>query len=238
MHGPSLIAIAHRGASAYVPENTVAAFDHALELGCVHVELDVRLSADGVPVVIHDATLDRTTNGHGPVAAQPWLELRCLDAGSWMHPRFAGLRIASLDEALAAIWPRATPLLELKEPIAPAIIEPLLRKHGAMEDALIGSFDPNILLPFRRRFAGLHLAVHAQQWSGDLLATCRRLAASVVVLNVTAVNVDHVRAARQANLEVWVYTVNDVGLLAACAAMGVRGVITDQPDLVRRKRAI
>lgn len=236
MHGPNLIAIAHRGASAYVPENTVAAFDHALELGCTYVELDVRLSADGVPVVIHDATLERTTNGRGPVSAQPWIELRCLDAGSWMHPRFTGLRIASLDEALAAIWPGATPLLELKEPIDPAVIEPILQKHGASEDAIVGSFDPAMLLPFRRRLARLHLAVHAQQWDTDLPATCRRLAASVLVLNVEAVNMAHVRAARQANLEVWVYTVNDVGVLAACAAMGIRGVITDRPDLVRRKR--
>ena len=92
--------IAHRGASALAPENTMAAFRLAVEAGADLVELDVRLSADGHPVVIHDAYLSRTTDGLGPVARTPLAALQRLDAGSWFAPRFAGERIPTLDEVL------------------------------------------------------------------------------------------------------------------------------------------
>ncbi|NMC71778.1 MAG: hypothetical protein GYA57_17165 [Myxococcales bacterium] len=93
--------IAHRGASAYAPENTLAAFRQARDLGADWFELDCTLSADGHVVVIHDDTLDRTTSGHGPVEALPLAELQRLDAGGWFGPEFAGEPIPSLDAALA-----------------------------------------------------------------------------------------------------------------------------------------
>ena len=93
---PPLI-VAHRGASGLAPENTLAAFRLAIELGAPAVECDVHLSADGIPVVIHDAQLDRTTNGKGPVAEQPFAALQTLDAGGWRDPRFAGERLPALD---------------------------------------------------------------------------------------------------------------------------------------------
>ena len=109
-----MIAIAHRGASTIAPENTIAAFDEALSLGCRAIEFDLRLTSDGTLVVLHDETVNRTTNGRGRVRDHTQLELMRLDAGSWLHPRFAGTRIPSLDEALRCILPRATPVLELE----------------------------------------------------------------------------------------------------------------------------
>jgi glycerophosphoryl diester phosphodiesterase len=88
-----VFAVGHRGASAYAPENTVAAFDEAIRLGAKAVEFDLRLTADGYPVVLHDDTVNRTTNGSGPVAHLSRFDLLRLDAGSWMHRRFAGTRI-------------------------------------------------------------------------------------------------------------------------------------------------
>ena len=100
MRHPSFTIIAHRGASAYAPENTLAAFDKALDLGAAHVEFDLHFSADGQVVVIHDDTVDRTTNGSGAVAALTLAQLKSLDAGSWFAAQFSEERIPTLVELL------------------------------------------------------------------------------------------------------------------------------------------
>ena len=92
--------IAHRGASSYAPENTFAAYDRALAIGVDHVELDVHFSKDGHIVVIHDDTVDRTTDGSGAVVEHTLAELRSFDAGSWFAPQYAGERIRALGEVL------------------------------------------------------------------------------------------------------------------------------------------
>jgi hypothetical protein len=136
MSSSPVFAVAHRGASAYAPENTVAAFDEAVRLGARAVEFDLRVSADGIPVVIHDPTVDRTTSGTGRVADLDLLDLRRFDAGSWLHRRFGGTRIPTLEEALLAIGPYAMPVIELKVPPPPSLID-LLRKYDLEQDALV-----------------------------------------------------------------------------------------------------
>ena len=96
--------IAHRGASAWAPENTMAAFEKAVELGADGIEVDVQLTADRVLVVMHDDTLDRTTNGNGPLSRKTLAQLKDLDAGSWFDPKFAGEQIPTLQEVL--VWAR------------------------------------------------------------------------------------------------------------------------------------
>src|SRR4029434_6055203 len=95
------LVIAHRGASSYATENTIAAFDLALQMGARHLELDVHLTRDDYLVIIHDDTVDRTTNGTGPVASQTLAELQGLDAGSWFGAAFVGTRIPTLRAAFA-----------------------------------------------------------------------------------------------------------------------------------------
>ena len=90
--------IAHRGASSYAPENTLAAFDLALQMGGRHIELDVHSTSDDHIVVIHDENVERTTNGTGPVANHTLSALKALDAGSWFAPRFSGERVPALEE--------------------------------------------------------------------------------------------------------------------------------------------
>src|SRR5688572_11167984 len=97
--------VGHRGAMGYRPENTLASYEHALELGADWIECDVHLSRDGVPVVIHDETLDRTTNGHGLVRDHSLAELKRLDAGAWFGAEYAGERLLTLHELLE--WARA-----------------------------------------------------------------------------------------------------------------------------------
>src|SRR5688500_16528220 len=102
-----MLVIAHRGASSYAPENTLAAFDLAIEMGARHLELDVHLTRDDHVVVIHDDTVDRTTGGVGPVAEQTLAELKSLDAGSWFGEKFAGQRIPTFAEVLERYAGRA-----------------------------------------------------------------------------------------------------------------------------------
>ena len=106
--------IGHRGGSAYAPENTLSAFNHALELGADGIELDVTLTRDNVPVVIHDDKVDRTTNGHGLVKDLPLDEIRQLDAGSWFNEKYRGEKIPTLAEVLDQIAPLGIVNIELK----------------------------------------------------------------------------------------------------------------------------
>ncbi len=231
----SIIAIAHRGASAWVPENTVAAFDAALEVNCRAIEFDVRLTADGIPVVIHDETLDRTTNGSGRVAQTNWLDILRLDAGSWKRPRFAGTRVPTLAEALQAICPMAQPVMELKVAINPSMIIDLLRRAGAISDAVIMSFNTAILQSMRRENRNITLFQLIENWSPKTLRECKDAGCTGVVMKFDQWALDRAVMAKDVLPHAWAYDVNDPGAAAACGAMGIDGVITDYPDLVRAR---
>lgn len=235
MPSGAVMAIAHRGFSAVAPENTIVAFDEAIRLGCQAVELDVRLSADGVPVVIHDDTVDRTTSGTGSVSSLNKVELLRLDAGSWKHHRYAGSRIPTLDEALAAIAPWAIPVIELKEPIDLTLLDSLLRRHDALDSCVLVSQDEQIVASVRKIGRDVQTGLIADEWADDLTERCQKLDAPLLILNVESIALERIQAVDQAGLELWCYTVNDIGLVAACAAMGVPGLITDDPGLVRQK---
>ena len=134
--------IAHRGASEYAPENTFAAFDKALDMGVNHVELDVHFSRDGHIVVIHDDTLDRTTDGSGPVADLTLAELRELDAGSWFSTAYAGERVRSLAELFERYKGRLHFHIEIKghaEGLASRVAD-LVRAYGLTGGVTITSF--------------------------------------------------------------------------------------------------
>jgi len=143
MSTPVLMVIAHRGASSYAPENTIAAFDLALQMGVRHIELDVELTCDGHIVVIHDDTVDRTTNGSGLVTSHTLAALRGLDAGSWFGAEFAGECIPLLDEVLARYKGRAHIHTEIKgySPYLSQRTADLIRKHGMEQQVTITSFQ-------------------------------------------------------------------------------------------------
>lgn len=152
------LVIAHRGNSIHAPEDTMESFRQGLALGADGLEFDVRLSADGVPVVIHDSTLDRTTSGAGPVSDQTFDELRALDAGyrftsdgGRTYPyRGRGIRIPALDEVLRA-FPDTPCIIELKTPSATAALARALEAHEAKGRVVVGSFNDAALAPLRNR---------------------------------------------------------------------------------------
>ena len=139
----NFLVIAHRGASSYAPENTYAAFDLALEMEVRHVELDVQLTADNRVVVIHDETVDRTTDGSGPVTGHTLEELSRLDAGSWLDAKFSGFHIPAFEQLLIRYKGRFHFHTEIKgrSPSLSQRTANLIRKHGMEEQVTITSFQ-------------------------------------------------------------------------------------------------
>ena len=143
-----LLVIAHRGASSYAPENTFAAYDLALQMGVFHIELDVEFTSDGHIVVIHDDTIDRTTNGSGLVTSYTLAELQELDAGSWFGAQFGGEQIRTFDEILARYKGRLHIHTEIKgrSPSLSQKTADVVRKHGMEEDVTITSCPASFCL--------------------------------------------------------------------------------------------
>ncbi len=224
--------IAHRGASGTCPENTLAAFRRATALGVDMIELDVQLTRDEAVVVIHDWTLDRTTDGYGPVRHRSLAEIGRLDAGSWFGPAFVGERVPTLEEVLAAV---PVPLnVELK-PAGDDGLEgrvlAVVMAAGSLERVVFSSFELPALERLRSRSRGATLAVlwetapiiEAVQWA-------ERVAATALHLRKDTLTPEALAEAGVAGLPVRVWTVNDRSEMARLATLGVEGVFTDYPE--------
>ncbi|MFO7653050.1 MAG: glycerophosphodiester phosphodiesterase family protein [Candidatus Krumholzibacteriia bacterium] len=252
---PPLV-IAHRGFKAAFPENTLMAFRCALACGADALECDIRMSADGVPVVIHDAVLDRTTSGSGPVAALDWASLAGLDAGGWFGEGFENEPIpclAELLELVASAVPPVRLLVEVKEsadarPDAVASVVRTIREHDLVSRCVVQSFHPDVLLAAHRLEPSLerHLLVEGSVASlGLQFEDVPRLSSSARPLAdlhqlIAAVN-PSVLMADEALLHwlhgegfrVHVWTVNAPDAMRELAELGVDGLITDDPLAAR-----
>lgn len=142
--------IGHRGAAGYCPENTFSSYNRAIEMGADYLEIDVQLSKDGKPVVIHDILVDRTTDHKGKVADYTFEELRKMDAGSWFSKKFAGERIPSFEEVLDLYADRVGLLIELKKPSLYPGIEELLVKELKKRNLHLKGKDPIIVQSFEK----------------------------------------------------------------------------------------
>ena len=240
--------IAHRGFSGRAPENTPAAFRLALESRADRVEFDVLLTRDGVPVVIHDALLDRTTNGRGLVAEMDLSAIRALDAGSWFDPRFAGERVPTLDETLALCSDRIAVNVEIKEEaVVPGTCRPesiesrvieALRRYGLLGSAVVSSFDLLSTQRIRQLEPSLACEILFNRPGGfptlsDLEAVksggFRGLSLSTDELRGWP---EVVARAHELGLGVKVYTVDDPTEMAMLLDLGVDGIFTNRPDLL------
>ena len=224
--------IAHRGASGTCPENTLAAFRRAEALGADMIELDVQLSRDGEVVVLHDLTLDRTTDGSGPARVRTLAELRALDAGGWWGEAFRGERIPTLAEVLAAV--RLGVNVELKpcgddglEARALAVVE----AAGALDRVVFSSFDARALERLRACSVRATLAVLWEEAPiPEAVRRAERVAARALHLRKETATPPALAAAAVAGLLVRVWTVNASADFDRLAAAGVDGVFTDFPE--------
>ena len=231
--------MAHRGASRYAPENTLAAVRLALEHGAPAVECDLQRTKDGHLVIIHDQTVDRTTDGRGPVGAQTFADLRRLDAGRWFAPEFAGERIPLLDELLDVIRGRALLQLEIKNgPVFYDGIErqalDALSRHGVEGDVLLLSFDHQSLRTARALSARVATGVLYAARLVDGPAAARAAGADALCLEWGFATEDVVAQAHAAGLGVFVWTVDEEEAVRRCRAYGVDGITSNDTRLLRR----
>lgn len=242
--------IAHRGAGTLAPENTLAALRLGLQHGWRMCECDAKLSADGVLLLLHDDTLERTTNGHGPAASQPWGALAQLDAGSWHSPHYAGEPLPTLHAALR--WSLANAALlniEIKpnpgqaqatgQAVAALVTQVLGQSphipHAAPQAApLLSSFDPQALAAAQATAPqlprGLLVDSDGPFHPAAVLAQGADLACCALILHYPLWSAALVAQAHAAGLRCLSYTVNDLATAQRLLDWGVDGIISDRVD--------
>ncbi|HWP57561.1 MAG TPA: glycerophosphodiester phosphodiesterase [Candidatus Acidoferrales bacterium] len=256
--------IGHRGAAGLVPENTLPSFQRAFADGAALVELDVRQSSDEEIVIIHDATLDRTTDGSGPVSERPLRELKRLDAGFFFTTdggatfpfRGQGFEIPTLEEFLEGL-PGARAIVEIKQ-LTPSVVAKTvdtIAKFAADDRVLLATEDDAVMAAIRaelkRRgrkiatgFCYSEVAAFIGWVAGGLAGSYRPPGQAFQLPpafnDVTLVSAATIAAAHRLGLEIFVWTINDPDEMNAFLELGVDGIITDYPArlfaLVRQRR--
>src|SRR6478672_6027232 len=228
--------IAHRGFSAIAPENTLAAFSAAIQHQADAVEFDVQLSADRVPIIIHDPTLERTTNGSGNVRDKTLEQLKALDAGSWFNTQFAGEKIPTFAEALKILEPMSCIYAEVKqsedwsfEDITNFI--QILMRAGWEQRCVVACFNENFLEQVRNQFENITLGYLVKSPETYI----QRLAKAVIDGNAVMLSEYHVllehpeliKETKNQNVEMGVWTVDSPEDLQRLKANGVLRIVTN-----------
>jgi len=230
--------IAHRGAGKLAPENTLAAFRLGAQYGYRAFECDVKLSADGVPFLMHDAGLRRTTNGHGIGGERSWSELARLDAGGWHSRAYAGEPLPSLDN-IAAFCRRSSYQLNIEikpTPGAEAITghtvahEAARLWHGADVAPLFSSFQPAALQAAKEAVPDIPRALLLDSLRAGWFDEAQALGCVAVVTNYAVMDAETIARLHAAKLRALVYTVNDPAEAQWLLALGIDGIITDAVD--------
>ncbi len=238
--------IAHRGASGNAPENTISSIKLALEMHVDMIEIDVHLSKDSVPVVIHDETLSRTTNGNGNVKDYSIKELKKLDAGKWFSEKYINEQIPTLEEVLEQTKGKCILLIEIKNgssiyPNIEKIILNIIKDKNAENDCIIQSFDDEVILNLENqncsvqlqklvtgniRFLPFHL-VDSKIKFGSIY---RYKNVSAINLNFKYVNKVVVNKIHAAGQKTFCWTVNKNKDMIRLIDCGVDGIITNYPE--------
>ncbi|MFC4600068.1 glycerophosphodiester phosphodiesterase [Cohnella hongkongensis] len=230
--------VAHRGFSGKAPENTMAAFKLALSYPYVQwIELDVQLSRDGVPVVFHDSTLDRTTNGKGRVADYSAEELARLDAGGWMDAAYSSEGVPALDQVLELADGRCRLNIELKagqsdfDRLALRAVE-VIRSRGKEEEHMVTSFEPDILRAVRKYSPTLRTGLIINDHPDDLFDRLRELDCSCLSIGFRHLTGKLLEQAARASIDVMAWTVNSVSDLRRLGSRPEAFMLcTNYPDL-------
>ncbi len=229
---------AHRGASAYAPQNTIPAFRKALELGAAGIELDVQLTSDGVPVVIHDFVLDSTTDMSGFIHTTSWKELQKADAGVKFGPDFKGTGIPSLEEVLALIPPAVCLNVEIKslsfvEEDTPGTVSALLNQAGERE-LLVSSFNHRSLKRFQELSPEIPVGILSGSDMVDFVSYIERSGLKPFSLHPEAsyLSPAYVNEAHARGWKIYSYTINTKEQAGLAAQLGIDGVFSDYPDLL------
>jgi glycerophosphoryl diester phosphodiesterase len=239
---PTPIVFAHRGASAYAPENTIAAFDLAYSVGAPALELDTMLSKDGIPVVIHDNTVDRTTTAAGRVNQFTAAELYALDAGSSFSKDYQGEPIPLLRDVLVRYKDKLLINIELKNYHAPLddlpirVVE-LVKEVQNLDSLLFSSFLPINLIRIRRMLPGARVALLLEDrlyWRVLSKRIFAWLSPDYIHPNINYINPAYLEKEHKHGRRVNVWTVNDPDQAKDFIEWGVDGLITNDPEKILR----
>ena len=236
------IIFGHRGAPVHAPENTLASFQQALLAGAPAIELDAKLTADQQVVVLHDATLDRTTNGYGQLAAHTLSQVRELDAGGWFSPAFRGEKVPTLADVFDLVRDKALINVELtnyqttNDALVEKVVE-LVRQFRLESSVLFSSFNPQNLLRSRRLIPEVPLGFLILEgqagWFSRNMAT-RFIAYDALHPSQKDVSPRMVQNQHQRHKLVHVWTVNQPDEISKLVAWEVDGIFTDDPALALR----
>ena len=238
MYAGEVLVFGHRGARAYAPQNTIPAFELAVEQGAQGIELDVHRSRDGQLVIMHNFDVDETTDGSGRITEKTLAEIKALDAGSKFAPEFAGTPIPTLDEVFEAVGKRLFINVEIKSESAETdgveqAVADCIRRHAMVTRVIISSFNPLALSRFRAALPdvpiGFLYSENSPEVVHDLIKTIPHEAYHPHDNLIDAA----LMADAQANgriVNAW--TVNDPARAQALVALGVAGIITDAPDVI------
>ena len=235
--GQSLV-FGHRGAMAYAPMNTLAAFELAYKQGAAGIELDVHCSKDGHPVIVHNFTLDETTNGEGAVSGKSLAELKTLDAGGWYADDFAGEPIPSLDEVFESLGKKLLINIEIKS-ILPntdgleQATADCIQRHQMQARVLVSSFSPYALQRFKRILPTVMTGfLYASEAQTDIQAVAADIPHQARHPHHNMVDETYMRWAKANHYYVNTWTVNSPERARELKKLGVNAVITDCPDMI------
>ncbi len=231
---------AHRGASAYFPENTMLSFEKALEMGCTGIETDVQLTKDGVLVLIHDEMVNRTTNGQGLVKDYNYSELNKLDAGSWMGEEFAGIKIPTVEQLIYLTLGKDIMLnFEIKsgivmyEDIEQKLID-LIYKHKIKHKVIISSFNHYSIAKCNKISKEINTGVLYMEGLYKPYNYAKTVGANAIHPHFYAVNEEVVKEAKKHKIKVNVFTVDDEAYMRSLLSLKVDGIVTNYPDKLHR----
>jgi len=226
--------IAHRGASGTFPENTLSAFRAAIDAGADMCELDVQLSRDGGVVVIHDETVERTTDGKGEVAELTLEELKRLDAGAnFKGGALTGERISTLDEVFAVTSGRCGLNIELKAGGLERQVAQIMQARNAFSDSIVSSFDWEYLKKIQQLHFNIRVGLLAEEKPVDLMMNAVAMRAHAINPRWDMVTADLCKAAHERDLRVYTWTVDADARMRALVECGVDGIMTNYPERLR-----
>ena len=232
------IRIAHRGASRIAPENTLAAFKEAIEIGVDAVELDLQGTADEQVVVIHDASLDRTTDQSGQIKETSLETIKQADAGTWFDPKFAGESVPTLPEALVSIADNAIALLEIKDVSITKSVVRIVQNMDMVEQSVIISFHSSAIQTVRSLEPRLPTGyIIGSKENIEPIQLCQQLG----LLGSSLLNVDHrlvtedfIYEIRRRGITLWCWTVDDIDRMRELQELGIQGITSNRPEYFSR----
>ncbi|MHA2494386.1 MAG: glycerophosphodiester phosphodiesterase [Candidatus Hodarchaeales archaeon] len=235
-----VLVIAHRGASGWAPENTLPAFQKAAELEADMIEFDIQLSADRHIVVIHDKTVDRTTNGTGRVAEKSFAELRQLDAGAWFAPNFAGTRIPTLREVLSTISDSIQLNIELKHfdlesNFFEQDVAAIVTEFDLLHRAIFAARHPESITRLKELIPGIDcVLLQKERTEDEYVEALLRLNLKVAQIRRRSMNQAFINRLHEHKILINLFYADEAEEMRNFISMGIDGILTNYPDRLRK----